>query len=91
MNNIIDLGAIENQYYDMVDDVTAEMFDVYPNPFDNQLVIVKDGNIDVEIYNTLGQKIVSAKAHDEMVLNTSEWEKGVYLVKVNGKTIKVLK
>ena len=91
VNNIIDLGAIENQYYDMVDDVTAEMFDVYPNPFDNQLVIVKDGNIDVEIYNTLGQKIVSAKAQDEMVLNTSEWEKGVYLVKVNGKTIKVLK
>ena len=31
------------------------------------------------------------KSQDELILNTSEWEKGVYLVTVNGKTIKVIK
>ena len=91
VNNIIDLGAIENQYYDMTGETDTEMFDIYPNPIDNQMVIVKNGDISVEVYNALGQKMVSAEANDKIIINTSEWEKGVYLVKVNDKTIKILK
>ena len=66
-------------------------FDIYPNPFDNQLIIVKEGAISVDVFNALGQKIISAEAQNELVLNTSEWERGFYFVKVNGKTIKVFK
>lgn len=91
VNNIIDLGAIENQQATSVAEMTENTFVVYPNPIDNQLVIAMDGTVKVEVYNSLGQKITSAEAEDEMVLNTSDWEKGVYLVKVNGKTVKVLK
>ena len=91
VNDKIDIGAIENQYFDFVDEVADFDFDVYPNPFDNQLVIVKEGVITIEAFNALGQKIASAKAQNEIVLNTTEWERGVYFVKVNGKTIKVLK
>lgn len=88
---IIDLGAIECQTGVGVDEVEQIAFDLYPNPFDNQLIIKMEGWMVVEVYNTLGQKITSAEAQDEMILNTSEWENGVYLVKVNGKTIKALK
>lgn len=91
VNNIIDLGAIENQQATSVAEMTENTFVVYPNPIDSQLVIAMDGTVKIEVYNSLGQKITSAEAEDEMVLNTSDWEKGVYLVKVNGKTVKVLK
>ena len=91
VNNIIDLGAIEYQGTLSVADVDEASFELYPNPFDNQLNVKMDGDIYVEIFNCLGQKIASEKSQDEMILNTSGWEKGVYLVTVNGKTIKVIK
>ena len=91
VNDKIDIGAIENQYYDMTDELDAETYIVYPNPFDNHLNIIIKGDFEVEVYNSLGQKIISAKAYDEMIMNTSEWDKGVYIMKVNGNTIKVLK
>lgn len=91
VNNIIDLGAIENQYGLSVVEVEEDLMGVYPNPFDNQLIIKMEGEINVEIYNSLGQKITSAEAQDEIKLDTSSWDNGVYFVKVNGKTVKVLK
>lgn len=87
----IDLGAIECQESLSIESVDNIMFAFYPNPIENQLVVKMEGQMDVEIYNALGQKITSAKAQDEIVFNTSEWDSGVYLLKVNGKTAKVLK
>ena len=91
VNDIIDLGAIECQTGVGVDEVEEIAFDLYPNPFDNQLIINKEGQMVVEVYNTLGQKITSAEAQDELFIDTSDWENGVYLVKVNGKTVKTIK
>ena len=91
VDNIIDLGAIENQYGLSVDEIEDEFFAVYPNPFDNQLVIKKDGMMEIEVFNSFGQKITSAEAQDKITLDTSDWDSGVYLIKVNGKTLKTLK
>ena len=91
VDNIIDLGAIENQYGLSVDEIEDEFFVVYPNPFDNQLIIKKDGVIEIEVFNSLGQKITSAEAQDKITLDTSDWDIGVYLIKVNGKSIKAIK
>lgn len=91
VNGIIDLGAIECQYGLSVADVDETAFVLYPNPFDNQLVVKKDGAMEVDVYNCLGQKIISAEAQDELTLNTSEWNRGVYFVKINGLTKKVVK
>ena len=91
VNNIIDIGAIENQYGLSVDEIDNELYTVYPNPFDNQLIIKMDGVMKVEVYNYLGQRIISAEAENEMTLDTSEWESGVYFVKVNGLTKKIVK
>ena len=91
VHDIIDLGAIEYQYDLSVDDTDENGIVMYPNPFDNQLVIKTEGVMNIEVYNTLGQKVTSAEAQNEMTLNTSEWSRGVYFVTVNGKTVKVLK
>ena len=91
VHDIIDLGAIENQHGLSVGEIEDNAFVVYPNPFDNQLVVKAEGAMNVEVYNALGQQITSAEAQDEMILNTSEWEKGVYFVKINGITAKVVK
>lgn len=91
VNGIIDLGAIECQYGLSVADVDETAFVLYPNPFDNQLVVKVDGVMEVDVYNCLGQKIISTKAQDEVTLNTSEWESGVYFVTINGITKKVVK
>ncbi len=91
VNEIIDLGAIENQYGLSVDDVNEIAFEIYPNPFDNQLVIKMDGVMEIEVFNSIGQIIASAEAQDEITLDTSYWDSGVYLIKLNGKTLKVIK
>ena len=91
MNGQIDLGAIEYQTITAVEDVEEATFVMYPNPIDNQLIIIKDGKISAEVFNSLGQKVLSAEAQDEMTLDTSALEQGVYIVKVNGVTRKVVK
>ena len=91
VHDIIDLGAIEYQYDLSIDDMDENSIVMFPNPFDNQLVIKTEGVMNIEVYNTLGQKVTSAEAQNEMTLNTSEWSRGVYFVTVNGKTVKVLK
>ena len=91
VNNQIDIGAIECQYGLSVDEAVADLFEVYPNPFDNQLVIMSEGALRIEVYNLVGQKIASAEGHNEVVLNTSLWKSGVYFVKVNGSTHKIVK
>ena len=91
VNNKIDLGAIECQYSSSVSEFDEAYCELYPNPFDNQLVIRAEGLMVVEVYNALGQKITSAEAQNEMILNTSEWGRGIYLVNLNGKTTKVVK
>ena len=91
VNNQIDLGAIEYQYGLSVDDVVDAAIMMYPNPIDNQLSIIMDGSMTVDVYHCLGQKILSVEARNELTLNTSEWERGIYLIKVNERTFKVLK
>ncbi len=91
VNNIIDLGAIECQNGLSVADIDEASFELYPNPFDNQLVVKMDGLMYVEIFNCLGQKITAVEAHDELTLDTAEWDNGVYFVRINGLTKKVVK
>jgi len=91
VNGQIDIGAIECQTVDYVEPVEAVNFAVYPNPVDNQLFIKGDGVLKIEIYNSIGQKIISAEAQNEMIFDTSDFENGVYFVKVNGVTKKIVK
>jgi hypothetical protein len=69
---------------------------VYPNPF-NQELTVSGVNGHVEIYNALGQLVMSALVNESTTVNTSELTKGIYVLKAFNaafeveKTIKLLK
>lgn len=91
VNEQIDLGAIECQIIDAVDDVEVASFKLYPNPVDDKLVVVKEGTIILEVYNAMGQKMVSVEAIDETAINTSDWDSGIYLVTVNGVARTIVK
>jgi hypothetical protein len=69
---------------------------IYPNPFKSELNIVGETIFKdtlVEIFNTKGEKIFykSSFANNFLQINTNEFEEGLYFIKVNNKTQKVLK
>lgn len=82
--------GIENQFGNLVET------SVFPNPFTNELKI-GGLNGSVDIYNALGQVILSTKVNDTETINTADLTKGVYILKAYSnegqelKTIKLLK
>ena len=73
---------------------------VYPNPFDNEFILVYTGNeaaeMEVELFNTLGKKMVSMEKKvveydsEWLIPSTEELPDGIYFISVkltmNGKT-----
>ncbi len=69
---------------------------VYPNPVDNYLVIRNAYNARMKVVDVSGSVILNKKLdNDSYVLNTSDWQAGVYFVTlINGqmsRTFKVVK
>ena len=74
------------------EDMGLELFDNYPNPFDNQTVISyqlnREQSILLEIYNSLGQKIETLAAEEQSVglhqysVDASGWMSGIYFYKI---------
>ena len=62
---------------------------IYPNPFRNELTFEFE-NVDLlngsyQVFNMLGSFIESGNINSEnYIINTSEWENGVYIVKLIG-------
>ncbi len=58
-------------------------FEIYPNPATNEINILSPAseNFKVEIYNVLGKKVMNAEVSGETLLNISELQSGLYLVK----------
>ncbi|MES2680538.1 MAG: choice-of-anchor J domain-containing protein [Bacteroidota bacterium] len=69
---------------------------VYPNPFSNELKVIGVAGR-VELYNALGQLVLTSTINDSEAINTSDLTKGAYILKVYNssneveKTIKLLK
>ncbi|MDR1726232.1 MAG: T9SS type A sorting domain-containing protein [Bacteroidales bacterium] len=57
---------------------------VYPNPADNNVFVASSIKINnIEIYNTIGQRIYSDYVNDLSVkINTVDWSSGTYIVKI---------
>ena len=68
-------------------------FSIYPNPAKSQTTIAIGNNKIVEsvqVYSILGQKIIDKKnlKQPTHILKTAILEKGIYLIKINGKMTK---
>jgi choice-of-anchor B domain-containing protein len=68
-------------------------FSIYPNPAKSQTTITIGNNKTIEsiqVYSILGQKVIDKKnlKRPNYVLNTANLNKGIYLIKINGKRTK---
>jgi choice-of-anchor B domain-containing protein len=68
-------------------------FSIYPNPANSKTTITIGNNKIVEsvqVYSILGQKIIDKKnlKQPKYILKTAILEKGIYLIKINGKMTK---
>ncbi len=64
-------------------------FNIYPNPSNGTFRIDYDttiGNIDVEIYSTLGQKVFEKQNIDNHIITTNGLQSGVYLLKITNES-----
>ena len=69
-----------------------ETISISPNPVKDILTIKGCNKEVISIFNTTGELIYSINADSDLVtLNTSSWVKGVYFVKVNNNTYKLIK
>lgn len=65
---------------------------LYPNPSSNIIRIKAESKLlDVKIYSTTGQLVLSGKYKPDEDIDVSKLNAGVYLVQVNGVTIKLIK
>jgi len=71
------------------EDILSNEILVFPNPFSNSLDIdfLIDGKFNVDIYNTIGDKVISS---DKKHIDTSSLNNGLYILKIeliNGKSL----
>ena len=88
---VIDFGGCvdtSNCYYFSpvgINEINASNISIQPNPFNNELKVMLDKNYNgvIEVYNTLGALITSEKLQQRNItLNTSNWNAGVYILKI---------
>ncbi len=73
-------------------DIHKTTSDVYPNPFTNELVLESKEIQMVEIYSVTGQKVAEAHAKQgKNVLQLNHLKQGVYILKANNQTYKLIK
>ena len=73
--------TVDSSWYDGMEEVGSS-YEIYPNPT-NGNITVSGANINmVEVYNLCGQKVVSVNGAQNVNVDMSALESGVYMVKV---------
>jgi hypothetical protein len=94
---VLSLGNISKL---LVKDVTAvndlssdsQSITLYPNPASSEIFISGfEGRQTVEIFSISGVRVMKTSVENGSVINISNLRQGVYIVKVDGKTVKLCK
>lgn len=80
----------ENEFFvkayfstDGVNDIEAGKVAIYPNPANDNITIDAKGIRNITIVNMVGQKVFESSLYtDKALLNTSNFETGIYLVRI---------
>ena len=91
-NSIISKITFKNSL--AVEDIkqNREQIIIYPNPATNYFKISsKDAKSTLNIYNSAGQLVLSKVYKKDEEINVSNLLPGIYFVKVNGSTLKLIK
>ncbi len=80
------LTSIEN-----VISTSSELL-IYPNPATDWIKIINPYNEQsrINIYSSLGNRVYQNQIENSITINTSMWKPGLYLIKLNNKTAKMV-
>ncbi|MFY8034172.1 MAG: T9SS type A sorting domain-containing protein, partial [Flexibacteraceae bacterium] len=73
-----------------IESFKANVFEVYPNPASDKVTIRTNGTGTLEVLNVVGQVVISQPASETNEINVSKLAKGVYTVKFNGNSQKLV-
>ena len=65
-----------------VAEVSAGSVRLYPNPTKGIVNIEAEGAMTVSVMNTLGQKVIETTATDNTVIDLSNYESGIYMIRI---------
>jgi hypothetical protein len=67
-------------------------FEAFPNPANSYLIVRAPGGVprSVEVFNTLGQEIYKNSYLNDLIVNTSGWEPGLYFIRCEHTVKKIL-
>ena len=65
-------------------DISNRQVSIYPNPVESNLYLKNNDyqNFNIEIYNMLGQQVLTSKISSEKALDVSNLNKGVYVINI---------
>jgi hypothetical protein len=73
-----------------INNFKASTFEVFPNPATDKITIRTIGLGTLEILNTVGQTVITQSANEHNEINVSKLAKGVYTIKFNGVSQKLV-
>jgi spore coat protein CotH len=86
--------ANNNTGTNAVEDILAENdVKVFPNPANTEGITVQlntNKNLDLKVFNTLGQLILKEKIVDELRIDTHTWQAGLYMFKIGNINKKII-
>ena len=65
-----------------LNETEAMGFNIYPNPANNKIYVDGEGVGAVEVYNSLGQKVITVEGTENTAVDVASFENGVYVVRV---------
>ncbi|MEP7196023.1 MAG: CotH kinase family protein [Saprospiraceae bacterium] len=75
--------AVENSNLD-------NEFEVYPNPAHQNFIVRNRRESEITIYDLVGNKVYAEHLQDKLIINASNWSAGIYIIKSNGQTKKLI-
>jgi hypothetical protein len=70
--------------------LTLTKFELFPNPATDKVTVNTNGTGTLEILNTVGQVVITQQSTETNEINISKLSKGVYTVKFNGASQKLV-
>jgi uncharacterized delta-60 repeat protein len=68
-------------------------FIAYPNPF-NESIEIESGSLiqEILVYDITGKTVFNKSVNvPDLKINTTKWQSGVYFIKIDGQTVKIIK
>jgi len=72
----------DNNCDDQVNEVFVNVCNIYPNPTNGILNIEGEGAMTITVLNVLGQKVLETTATDNAVVDLSNYESGIYMIRI---------